>query len=208
VKIAQKKVADCRITAAFDGVISIRHAHLGEWVNQGQKIFTLVQDDPIEIKGPLSEIYLGRLKLGMPVHVTVDGDAATEKTVYQTMLKEISAVVDPRQRTADLTVQLDNHDHRFKPGLFARMKIIFNQTLQAAPVIPHVCLLQDQCGSQAKVFVVQDNRAEIREIEIGIKEGEMIEVLAGLEKDDVVVIAGQDRLKNGQIVAAQERKAD
>jgi len=206
VKIAEKKLSDCKIRAPFDGVISIRHANLGEWVKAGESVFTLEADNPIEVKGRISEIYLTNLKIGMPVRVTIDGvnNLFGSSRGYETNLTEIASVADPRQRTVEVTVQIENANHILKPGLFARMDVIMRRAFEAL-VIPEACVIKGH--NPPRVFIIKGNRAEIREIETGIRESEMIEVLSGLRMDSQVVTAGKDQLVGGQRVKIQKREA-
>jgi multidrug efflux pump subunit AcrA (membrane-fusion protein) len=128
-----------------------------------------------------------------------------KKRGYETTLKEIAAIADPRQRTVEVTVQIENPDHLLKPGLFARMDIIFRRTT-GAMVIPEACLLKGH--GKPRIFVIRGDRAEIRAIETGIREAEMIEVLSGLTMDSKVVSAGKDQLSGGDRVNIQQRKAE
>jgi len=205
VEIARKKLLDCKIRAPFHGVISIRHANIGEWVKVGESIFTLEADNPIEIKGRISEIYLNKLKIGMPVRVKVDGANSPSGTSrdYEPKLKEIAPVADPRQRTVEITVQMNNADYLLKPGLFARMDVILKRTAEAM-VIPEACIIK--AHNPLSVFVIKENRAEIQEIETGIKEAEMVEILSGLNMDSKVVAAGKDQLVGGEKVLIQKRR--
>jgi len=202
-EIAKKRVLDCKIKAPFDGVISARHSNLGEWVKKGESIFTVEADNPIEIKGDISEIYLSELKLEMPVRIEVDGlnGSSRETSLIEAKLDEISAVAHPRQRTVQITVKIDNSDHLLKPGLFARMKVIFQRSSNAL-VIPEVCLIK---GHNAKrVFVINENRAEIINVETGIRQDEMIEIRSGLTIESRVVVRGKSSLIGGEEVTVQE----
>ena len=206
VKIAEKKLSDCKIRAPFGGVISVRHANLGEWVKAGEPVFTLEADNPIEVKGHISEIYLTNLKIGMPVRVTIDGvnHLPGSSRGYETKLTEIASVADPRQRTVEVTVQIENSNHLLKPGLFARMDVILKRATGAL-VIPEACIIKGH--NSPRVFIIKENRAEMREIETGIREDEMIEVISGLQMDSQVVIAGKDQLVGDASVKIQKREA-
>ncbi|MBF0226047.1 MAG: efflux RND transporter periplasmic adaptor subunit [Desulfobacterales bacterium] len=206
VKIARKKVSDCNITAPFAGFISERMANIGEWVSPGKALITLEKDNPIEIEGEISEIYLERIKTGMPIHIGFDGlsDAYLKSKGYsETVLKKISPIVDPTRRTLKLTVEIKNSDYKIKPGLYARMQVIFNKSSNAI-VIPQTCIISGH--DSPHVFIVNNNKSELKKITTGIKQEEFVEVTSGLSLDSIVVFGGQSRLLGGETVKVQYRE--
>ena len=204
VMIAQKKVKDCLILAPFDGIISVRHANLGEWIKSGQAIFTIEKDNPIEVKGEISEIYLDKLYIGMPVRVVVDGlyaPSSNQGRIYETILKEIGATVDQKHRTIEITVQIDNLKHQLKPGLFARMQVIFTRKENVIS-IPQTSIVSKPDGYH--VFIVKNDRAQLQKIKTGIKDDGMVEIISGLGKKDVIVSTGQNQLLGGEKINIQK----
>lgn len=204
-KIAIKKLADCEIKAPLDGVVSARHANAGEWANPGKPIFTVESLNPIEIKGNLSETYLTELKLGMPICVTLDmasRDLPKSLAGFETTLAQIAPIADSRQRTVEITVKAPNPEHKLKPGLFARMRVIFQRSDNAL-VIPGTCLLTQ--FKVPHVFVVENSHAQAREIKIGIKDGEFVEVLSGLSEDSKIVFSGQNQLAGNEKVSIHQK---
>jgi membrane fusion protein (multidrug efflux system) len=204
VMIAQKKVKDCLILAPFDGIISIRHANLGEWIKSGQPIFTIEKDNPIEVKGEISEIYLDKLYPGMPVRVVVDGlysPSNNQGRSYETSLKEIGATVDPKHRTIEITVQIDNFKYQLKPGLFARMQVIFTRKEKVIS-IPQTSIISKPDGDH--IFIIKNDRAHLQKIKTGIKDDGMVEIISGLDKKDVIVSTGQNQLSGGEKINIQK----
>ena len=204
--IAQKKIKDCLIKAPFDGIISVRHFSAGEWVKTGQAIFTIEKDNPIEVKGEISEIYLDKLYIGMPIRVTVDGlysSLKNQKRTFETILKEIGATVDQKHRTIEIIVQIENSKHQLKPGLFARMQVIFSRKENVIS-IPQSSLISKPKGDY--VFVVKNNQAKLQIIETGLKDNGMIEVIAGLSTRDMIVSTGQNQLSGGEKINIQKKE--
>lgn len=200
VKIAEKKVADCRIRAPFEGVITKRHASVGEWMSTGKSVFTIDSDNPIEIKGHISEKFIGKLSIGMPVRVTIDGVSAfcpQHEIGCEAVVSEIAPVADAKRGTVELTIRMPNEDFRFKPGLYARLQVILNRS-QDTLAIPKTCILYEK--NQTYVFIINDDKAHRREIQTGIVQGEMIEVISGLESGAKIVSAGQNQLKDNKKV--------
>jgi len=207
VKIAEKKVADCQITAPFDGVVTCRHVYIGEWMVPGKPVFTLESDNPIEIKAHISEVYLENLSVGMPVSVTVDGVSAPCNESVKTcdaVLSEIAPVADAKRRTIEITVSMENADFKLKPGLYARLRVIFKRSPNTL-TIPKSCIL-NRLG-HPYVFVANSDTAHLRRIKTGLAEGEMVEILSGLSSDARVVSSGHKRLQGGERLNIQNQEA-
>ncbi|MEW5736823.1 MAG: efflux RND transporter periplasmic adaptor subunit [Thermodesulfobacteriota bacterium] len=205
VAIAKKRLADCRILAPYDGVVSQRLANLGEWIMPGKPVFAVEKVNPIEVKGDLSEVYLARTGISAPVEVSVDGAAGGP---WKTELSEIAPTADPRTRTVTVTARLKNPDRVFRPGMSARLKIILSRQ-KGALVIPSRCLLAADGGKQGdgKVFVVENGVARMRALTLGEPFREWITVVSGLSPEDRVVSWGQSKLKDGDRVIVKETKS-
>ncbi len=203
VAMAKKKVADCEIRAPFDGVVTKRHANLGEWAAPGMPLFTVQAMDPVEVKGALSEIYMDQVRKGMPVLIFLDG---AKDLIHggETLVTEIAPLADPLRRTIVITVNMPNPGHRIKPGMFARMQVVFEKVPDALS-IPVACLLTQY--ETPHVFVVEDETARAVEIRTGITQGEHIQVLSGLKPESLVVTLGKNQLAGGEKIAIGNQEA-
>ena len=131
-----------------------------------------------------------RLRVGQTVNILIDADG---DELHNGHVARISPVVDPASGTVKATIEVTGSKDDLKPGMFARLKII-TDTHTDAVVIPKRALVSDD-GKQA-VFVIAENLARKREIEIGFDDEGQIEILDGLEEGERVVTIGQSGLKD------------
>ena len=92
---------------------------------------------------------------------------------------------------------MPNADERLKPGLFARVTLFIGPAGETI-VVPITALLYD--NAQARIFVVEENRAKERKVKIGRKYGEFMEITEGLKAKETVVTVGQNNLMEGVLV--------
>jgi HlyD family secretion protein len=110
----------------------------------------------------------------------------------------MSPVIDPLTRTAPCEIRIANPEHKLKSGMFARVKLILKEYKEVPVVLKEAILgkVPDQY-----VYVVANNRALMRKVQAGARSGEYVRVTEGLQKDELVVIMGQQRLFDGADVA-------
>jgi len=102
--------------------------------------------------------------------------------------------LEERTRTLQVEALVPNHDAKLKPGLFAKVTLYTGQTRDII-VVPITAVLYED--SRVKVFVAEGDRAKERPVKIGSKYGEHVEILEGLQKDETVVVVGQNNLAEG-----------
>jgi len=193
--VAERALRDADVSAPFAGVIARRYVSRGEYVRPGTPLFELVASNPLEVVFQLSEVDSGRVSLGNPVEVRV---ASHPEEGFLATVTMISPTIDPATRTLRVKAALDNADGRLRPGLFAHVELGV-ELREGVQMIPEHAVLQRASGPI--VFVVgPDDRALKRRIETGLhREGE-VEILSGLDVDDVVVAEGHSRLVDGVMV--------
>ena len=136
----------------------------------------------------LSERELSRLKPGQPAQVNVD---AAPGQAFIGRVARLSPVVDPATATFKVTVEVDDPSARLKPGMFARIGIVYERR-EGALQIPRNAIVDDE--GQATVFIVQQGKAEQRPIGVGLSNAGYVEVTSGLQGQEQVVIVGQGAL--------------
>jgi membrane fusion protein, multidrug efflux system len=105
--------------------------------------------------------------------------------------------VDAAGRAIVIRAQVRNQDTTMRPGMFARVTLITRDQKEAL-VLPEEALVPQ--GTEQFVFRVRDSRASRVKVETGTRRDGKVEILAGLNKNDVVVTAGQLKLRDGTLV--------
>jgi membrane fusion protein (multidrug efflux system) len=191
-------IAKKRITAPFDGQLGIRLTDLGEYLAPGSRIVPLDALDPIFVDYALPERHLPELAVGKQVVVKV---AAYPDREFAGRITAINPSIEEKTRTVRVRASLDNKDHSLRPGMFAEVATILpardklltlpRTAITFAPYGDSVFLIQDKNGQK----VVQR-----QPVTTGQAQGGRIEIAKGLTAGDVVVLAGQNKLRNGQQV--------
>jgi len=116
----------------------------------------------------------------------------------------ISPRIDPATRTLRVKARVENPDRKLRPGLFARADLGV-AVRERVPMIPEQAVLQRSDGSV--VFVVRDgNRAERRQVRLGVFREGLAEVVEGVAVGEDVIVRGSSRLVDGS--AVDLRRAD
>jgi membrane fusion protein, multidrug efflux system len=196
---AQRAASDSRVAARFAGVIGRRFVSRGEYVQPGQKLFELVSLDPVEVEFSLPEADASRLRLGLPLDVSV---APYPDQVFHAEVSMISPEIDERTRTLRVKAVLANSDGKLRPGLFARADLGIARRTNVV-LVPEEAVLQRSDG--AVVFRAVDNgtKAERRKVELGPIANGKAEIRAGLAPGDVVIVRGHSLLADGAAISAR-----
>jgi len=199
--LARRALADSDVKAPFAGLIARRYVSEGEFVRPGQKLFDVVVLDPVEVEFHLAEVDSGRVEVGDSVDVRV---APHPDEVFRAEVTSVSPTIDPATRTLRVKAVLPNPDGRLRPGLFARADLGVSQRSGVA-MVPEEAILQRSDG--AVIFrLLEGRRVERLRVETGSHRDGLVEVRAGLQAGDVIVVRGHTSLIDGAVVDV--RRAD
>lgn len=187
------------LKAPFDGVISARAAEVGEWVTTGSAVFDLVSLDELRVDVQVSEAYLGVIRAGTELQVRFAGDDARS---YPAKVASTVPVTDLTARTFLVRVALDNNPEVMLPGVSATT-VFSLATGHRRVTIPRDAVLRFSDG-RSVAWVIDDSSgtpvARERLLETGLSFEGRIEVQSGLSAGELVVVAGNEALRDGQPV--------
>ncbi|WP_378941996.1 efflux RND transporter periplasmic adaptor subunit [Mesorhizobium sp. ANAO-SY3R2] len=189
------------ITAPFSGRLGIRQVDLGQYLAAGTPIVTLQQLDPIYVDFYMPQQALAQIKVGQPVTAKVD---TFPGRTFPGQISAINSQIDVATRTVQLRATLQNDDDALLPGMFATVDVT-----TAAPekyvTLPQTAIAFNSYGNI--VYLVDDNgkdangqpQLSARQIFVttGATRGDQVAVVSGVKDGDVVVTAGQLKLRNG-----------
>lgn len=193
-ELAEQRLEDATIRAPFDGRVGAREFHTGDYVQLGQTMFTLVDDDPLEVEFSVPERYLSRLDVGSPVRVTVRSDPGRPVSGEVSF---VSPYVDPSTRTVDLKARVPNPGSELRAGQFA--SVVMELESREGVVVPEAAVVPRQ--DRRLVFVVRNGTARQRSVQLGERTRGSVEILSGVSAGDTVVVAGHQRLADGAAVS-------
>jgi membrane fusion protein (multidrug efflux system) len=204
-RIAQQELAEAEwrvrkteVRAPFDGRVTWRNVTLGQHIRPGDELFRVTDFDPLVSRIYLPETDVLALNAGREVDITLK---ANEEVQFQGRIQRISPIVDVATGTVKVTIEAIEPPAVVRPGGFVIVDIV-RETHEAALVLPRKAVVRELKNSH--VFVVKDDVAEKRVVEVGLDEDEQLEIVAGLEAGEQVVVAGQGGLKDGSKIKVLE----
>ncbi len=201
-KIRQLEISKSyhRISSPVSGIVSQRRIEVGEIVSPSNPIFKINNISEVKVRGSIPETYIPLVKPGMKATILVDAYPGRE---FSGSLKIISPAVDPKTRTTEVEIRIENPEMLLKPGMFARAVIDVGE--RKAPFVLQQALRRFEGTGTHYVYVVDENkRARIREIKIGERKGERVEVKEGLLEGELVVLTVTSAIRDGSLLNVKE----
>jgi RND family efflux transporter MFP subunit len=179
------------ITAPFKGMITSKSANTGDLALPGMPLLHLENNEKLQIEAPVPEELVLSIKQGdrLDVHVPAAG-ARLIGTVA-----EVSPAADPLSRTTPIKIDIDETE-LLRSGQFARVQL--QNTPEKAFYISENAVIRH--GQMEIVFLVEGNKARLRLIRTGARHQGLVEVLAGLDATETVIIENNNHLVDGQTV--------
>ncbi len=199
---ARLQLGYTNVRAPFNSVVTIRNIEMGQRVNVNQSLFVVADFNPLRAKIYVPEKDIGRIYEGQRAKITIEAEPDFE---FSGLVKMISPVVDPSSGTSKVTIDIDDHGGKLKPGMFASV-FITTETHSDALIIPKKALILESDLDQ--VYIYNDGNAHKVNLVVGFNSGEDLEVLSGLKEGDLVVTAGQDGLREGLPLRIPERDSN
>jgi membrane fusion protein (multidrug efflux system) len=197
VKEAETMLGYTKVTAPFAGVITRKHADVGDLAVPGKPLLEMEDSRALRLEADVPEAVVGRLALGdkLPVRVSA------LETGLEGVVSEIAPSADPNSRT--FLVKLDLPDTPgLRAGQFGRVAMPVGET--SALRIPARAVIQR--GQMELVFVVKSGRAELRLVKTGKRLGDEVELVSGVEAGEQIVSEGAAGLADGQPVSIPNAK--
>ena len=197
VEVIDVNLTEAILHAPMDGVVSVKYVDPGAMVNATTRIVQVIPMEELKFLLAIPGPYLHLLTAGKTA-VSVYSDAAPGRT-FMGLIARIHPAVDPVTRTATVEVRLKNErngagEWLLRPGLYAEGRIILEAKSGVVTLPADVALRR---GARFLAFVVKDGKAETRELKVGARDGNILEITEGLRVGEQVVIMGQHRLTDG-----------
>jgi RND family efflux transporter MFP subunit len=194
-KLAGRQLRDTEIRAAFDGYVEKRLVNLGELVKAQMPVMAIVRLDPLKVTAELPEKMAPWISDGRPVELHVD---AYRDRTFTGKVTRISPVVNPATRAFPFEAIVPNSDAALKPGTFTRVHVESGK-VDDVLTLPYAAL-QYRYGVN-RVFVVKGDRLAVRELQVGERLGDRIEIASGVKEGEQVAVTDVDTLADGALVA-------
>ncbi|GAB6906537.1 Efflux transporter, RND family, MFP subunit [Desulfosarcina cetonica] len=197
-KEQKKRLTDTRLVAPVSGYVSKRLVEPGQSVAAGMPAFEIVRLDPVEILVGVPETDIHRVTVGQKATVALP---ALPDQTFEGAVRIINISADPGTRTYMTRISIPNPRHLMRLGMVAEADIIGEGQREAATLPVDAIVRDPQGATQVFVYYPAKNQVYAKRVTVGALIGKDVEITAGLVGDEAVVVAGQDRLRDGSPVS-------
>ncbi|MCG9696933.1 efflux RND transporter periplasmic adaptor subunit [Shewanella sp. Isolate11] len=192
--LAALYVEESMIRSPIDGVIAKRYVKAGNMAKEFEQLFYVVNQDELYGIVHLPEIQLNRLRLGQEAQLFINKQ--TNDSIHANVLR-ISPIVDAQSGTFKVTLSVPNQDAKLKAGMFTRVELRYDTHTNVITVPYNAVVNQD---NQYALYVIDGENALRREITLGYREADTVEVVSGIQPGEQIVVRGQQNLKDQSLV--------
>lgn len=189
--LALKKVNDATVRAPISGVVSDRPVMEGEFIAERANVATIVKVNPLKLRVGIQERFAGVIKPGQAVEFRVEsfGD-----TVFHGKVAYVSPALDPTMRTFTVEALVDNGDRRLKPGFFAKGAIMTTLD-EGVLAVPDAAV--STLAGVSSVYVINDGKVTQTPVGLGVRQGNMWEIVSGLDGSETLATSRLNELATG-----------
>ncbi len=199
VATAQQAVADTVIRAPFSGFISARPTAVGEYVTSSTPVATILRANPIKLQMQVAEADVPYISVGRAVSLEVD---AYKDRKFGGVVTAVNPAIDPASRSAIVEAQIENGNNALRSGMFVTAKIV-RQGGSTGIFVPKSAIYNDQATQSHRVFVIEENVAKLKVVQLGTEEGDYYQILSGVNAEETVAVSNLDQLYEGAKIQVQ-----
>lgn len=194
------RLAKGLVTAPLDGVIALRDVNVGDLASDaaaGKPIFRIVDNRLLNLTVTVPSSDSARVKVGQSLEFSVDSMPGKK---YSGKVLFINPELSSADRSLKVIAEVQNVSEQLKGGLFAKGYIVTGNRVNALQVPRNAVGELNLTAGKGALFVVENGLARKRAITIGIINGDVLEVTAGLKEGEQYVVRGGFNLKDGDKV--------
>ncbi|MDX5474640.1 MAG: efflux RND transporter periplasmic adaptor subunit [Bacillaceae bacterium] len=200
-KQAEQLVDMTKITSPIDGVVADLNVVEDGIATPQLPVATIIQMETIDATFAVNSYQVSKVKSGQKATVRFDGLSEP----FSSEIDIVSPTVDPQTNMFTVTIQVSNTESNILGGMRATAFVNIDE-LESETVVPVEAILYEE--NDAYVFIIEDEKAVRRNVTLGFRDDEVVQVLEGLTINDVVAVNGKERLKDGVQILIQESDRD
>jgi membrane fusion protein, multidrug efflux system len=189
--LAKKKVEDAVIRAPIAGAIAERTVQRGEYIRENTAVVTIVRMNPLKLRTGVQEKFANMIHPNQIVDFKVE---PYPNDMFHGKVAFISPAVDQATRTFTAEILVDNPGRKLKPGFFAKGDILLNKD-QNVLAVPEETV--SNLAGVSSVYVISEGVVKQTTIRTGEKEGKFIEVVEGLNGNEILAASNLNELVSG-----------
>ncbi|NOX89058.1 MAG: efflux RND transporter periplasmic adaptor subunit [Calditrichaeota bacterium] len=209
---ARERYENSFIKAPFSGIVGSIYFDVGQMIPAGQPVAKIINPEFMKARLYVPDVYYNQLKINQDV---IGVFPVLPEKQFKGKIVKIDPAIDPQSRTVTTEVIFENKQNSLTSGMYGLFKIKLSEKTNTI-VIPDNALLtrtevkidpktgKTVAQKQKYVFIVVDDRAQKIAVDTGLTSGDRVEITKGLRRGDLVVIVGQNTVKDGQKVRVIE----
>jgi membrane fusion protein (multidrug efflux system) len=174
-----------RIKSPIDGILDERYVDEGEMASPGAPIARIVNIRSVKAVVNVPERYAGRIKLGSPIQLTV---LAYPGEVFRGRIMYIGSAISPDNRTFPVEALLSNPGGKLKPEMIAKVQLALS--VQPDALLVDESIVQQIDRNKFVLYVANNGKAQERHVQLGGRQGTLVQILSGLKPGDRVITRG------------------
>lgn len=198
-EIAKNLVDNMSVEAPISGVISARNVKEGEFASTASPAFVIIDDSSYVLEVNVNENVIGKVQVGDKVRINI---GAISEENLSGVITAAAPAADSMTQTYLVKITLENPPSTLKGGMFAEVYITLNRA-ENCILIPMSSVIEEE--GRKYVFVVENDKAVKKQIITGIFNDKEIQVIEGIDEGEIVVVKGQDFLKDGSTVVISDK---
>jgi multidrug efflux pump subunit AcrA (membrane-fusion protein) len=193
----RKRLNDTRLVAPISGNIGMRRVDPGQTVAAGNPVFSIVDLNPAKVRVGVPEADIGMVRQGAAAEISVPSLGGR---CFKGKVAIIGVAAEPASRTYTVKILVPNPGPVLLAGMVAEARIFGPAKVQSL-TLPGEAIVPDPQGAP-NVFVYSPDRKRVyaRRVEIGSPVGAEVEIRSGLRGGEQIVVAGQQKLREGRLV--------
>jgi RND family efflux transporter MFP subunit len=201
VKVARKRLDDTRLVAPLEGLVARQGVHAGETVGAGMPVFTIVDLSVVKVRVGVPETDVARVRAGQTAAVLIP---ALPQQAFEGRVELVGVSAEAASRTYTAKIVVPNPNRVLRAGMIAEAQIRTDVSVEAL-TLPGEAIERDPQGATlVYVYFPERRRVYARRVQVGTVQGREVEIRGGLTGDELVVVAGQQLVREGALVEAAE----
>ena len=182
---SEAQVSYSQIISPISGVVADRPLYAGEMATPGTPLLTVMDISKVVARVNVPQSQAATVRIGQPAALSqVDTDVKVEGKVVV-----VSPATDPNTTTVQVWIQADNPGERLKPGTSVHAAIM-TEVIKGASIVPASAILPGEEGGISCLVVDSNSVVHRRTVTTGVREGDRVQVLTGVQPGETVVTVG------------------
>jgi len=189
--IARKNLYDCNLYATTDGIVGKRSIEPGMTATPNLTPITIVKIGKVYARIPVSENKIAIIKKGQHANIKI---GALGLSTFNGIIEEMGVMADPLAHTYKIKIGIQNNDHKIKPGMVCSVTITSSTGIRNL-VVPSEAVMVDETGQNFVYTVDAAHKTASRKfVKLGKLGNSGIEIVEGLNENELIVTSGQHKL--------------